>query len=66
MRISGRTVACIAADKRMNARDLAAAAGLTAKTVQQCFTFQIVDMQPATAGAIAAALGVKTADIIAE
>lgn len=64
MRINGKTVACMAADQRLNAIDLAAAAGVSAKTVKQCFEYKAVDMQPATAGAIAAALGVKTAEIV--
>ena len=65
MRIDGKAVACMAADKRMNATDLAAAAGVSSATTKMIFKNDFVNMQPATAGAIAAALGVKTADIIA-
>ena len=66
MRISTKAITCFMADQQLTTAALAEKAGISNYTASKIASGKTDNVQITTAGAIAAALGVKTADIIAE
>lgn len=66
MKINRHTLVYMMADAKMGIRDLAELSGLSRRTCSDILAGRNTSVRPATAGMIAAAFGVKTAEIVEE